>query len=144
MAHLINYLDGKYQFVFAGEKAWHGLGDEVSEHITMAEMAAKAGSDFDTETVSLFANLSKWKGPAGNKTPTNMKAIVNNVSGDILDVVPQDSWHDAQNAECIKLADMLIAGGNDLAKVSASGVLETGATFYTLKLDASFDLVNVS
>jgi hypothetical protein len=52
----INYnaLTEKHSFFSVKEKAWHGLGQIISEHPTSAEALQYAGLDFNVEKRPLF------------------------------------------------------------------------------------------
>ena len=45
MAHEVEMIDGVAQMAYAGAKPWHGLGVEVSNDLTPAQMQKKAGLD---------------------------------------------------------------------------------------------------
>jgi len=56
MAHNINFNDrtGKHSFFSVKEKAWHGLGQVVSDNPTSAEALQFAGLDFTVVKRKLF------------------------------------------------------------------------------------------
>ena len=47
MAHEVEMIDGVAQMAYAGDKPWHGLGVEVSNDLTPAQMQKKAGLDWE-------------------------------------------------------------------------------------------------
>ena len=52
MAHEVEMIDGVAQMAYAGDKPWHGLGVEVSNDLTTAQMMRKAGLDWSVEKVN--------------------------------------------------------------------------------------------
>ncbi len=56
MAHNINFNEGtgKHSFFSVKEKAWHGLGQIVSDYTTSAEAIKHAGLDYTVEKRRLF------------------------------------------------------------------------------------------
>jgi hypothetical protein len=69
MAHNINYKEktSKHSFFSVKEKAWHGLGQIVSDYPTSAEAIKYAGLDYLVEKRPLFTydNENFY----GNETP---------------------------------------------------------------------------
>ncbi len=56
MAHNINYNEktGKHSFFSVKEKAWHGLGQILSDYPTSAEAIIHAGLNYEVEKRHLF------------------------------------------------------------------------------------------
>ncbi len=56
MAHNINYNEatGKHSFFSVKEKAWHGLGQIISDYPTSAEAIIHAGLNYEVEKRRLF------------------------------------------------------------------------------------------
>lgn len=56
MAHNINYNEqtGKHSFFSIKEKAWHGLGQTISDYPTSAEAILHAGLNYEVEKRPLF------------------------------------------------------------------------------------------
>src|SRR5690606_12138076 len=61
MAHNINFNQqtGKHSFFSVKEKAWHGLGQIVSDYPTSAEAIKYAGLDYDVIKSPLFTHGSE-------------------------------------------------------------------------------------
>lgn len=55
MAHEINYSNGKHSFAAKGEKAWHGLGQYVSEAMTSEQAIRLGGLDYTVEKRKIYA-----------------------------------------------------------------------------------------
>ncbi len=57
MAHMIEFLDGKASMAYAGETPWHGLGTEVPNDLTPAQMLKAAGLDWKVNPVISFVKI---------------------------------------------------------------------------------------
>ena len=55
MAHNLNFNNGKWAFAAKGEKAWHGLGQYVSEAMTAEQAITLGGLDYTVEKRPLYA-----------------------------------------------------------------------------------------
>lgn len=54
MAHNLNFNNGQWSFAAKGEKAWHGLGQYVSEAMTAEQAIKLGGLDYTVEKRPLF------------------------------------------------------------------------------------------
>lgn len=140
MAHMIEFLNGKYNFAYAGEPTWHGLGKLVSPDLTPDQIMVEAGADWTVAKIPLTVNLSKWHGPAGNKTATKHSALVRESDGNILDIVTDD-WNPVQNSEAFNFFHDFVAAGD--MQMHTAGVLRDGKTVFALaKVNDGFTLDN--
>ena len=55
MAHNLNETNGKVAFAARGEKAWHGLGQYVSEAMTSEQAIELGGLNYTVEKRPLYA-----------------------------------------------------------------------------------------
>ena len=60
MAHNLNFNErtGRYSFFSVQEKAWHGLGQIVTDYPTSAEAIKHAGLDYEVIKSPLYTNAS--------------------------------------------------------------------------------------
>jgi phage/plasmid-like protein (TIGR03299 family) len=131
MAHNINYKEAteKHSFFSVREKAWHGLGQIVSDYPTSAEALNFAGLDYRVEKRKLFT-------PDSTSTPVievpNYFATVRTDSNVVLGVVGKD-YEVVQNIEAFSFFDSIVGG--DGIQYETAGALGKGERiFITAKL----------
>lgn len=128
MAHKLNFNEGKWSFAARGEKAWHGLGQYVSEAMTSEEAIKLGGLDYTVEKRPLYA--PGWEG-----TMVEAEGHFANVrtdNNDILGVV-KGRYRIVQNKDAFGFFDSIIDKGE--AIFETAGALGKGERiFVTAKL----------
>lgn len=139
MAHNINYNEqtGKHSFFSVKEKAWHSLGQIVSDYPTSAEALQFAGLDFTVVKRKLFT-YDNENNFAGSDTVMpkievpNYFATVRNDTEQVLGVVGKD-YEVVQNLEAFSFFDAIVGG--DGIQYETAGALGKGERiFITAKL----------
>ncbi|MDO5615556.1 MAG: DUF932 domain-containing protein [Cruoricaptor ignavus] len=142
MAHNINYNSrtGKYSFFSVKEKAWHGLGQIVSEYPTSEEAIRHAGLDFEVSKEPLY---TKGKGLITTEQGIelydseievpNAFATMRNDNNEILGVVGKD-YQIVQNHEAFAFFDEIVGGGNGILYETAGALGQGERIFITAKL----------
>jgi phage/plasmid-like protein (TIGR03299 family) len=128
MAHKLNETNGKVSFAARGEKAWHGLGQYVSEAMTSEQAIELGGLNYTVEKRPLYApgwegTMVEAEGHYGNvRTDTN----------DILGIV-KGRYNIVQNKDAFGFFDTIIDNGE--AIFETAGALGKGERiFVTAKL----------
>jgi phage/plasmid-like protein (TIGR03299 family) len=128
MAHNLNLNNGKWSFAARGEKAWHGLGQYVSEAMTSEQAIELGGLNYEVEKRPLFA-------PAWEGTYVEAPGFYANVRTDnneILGVV-KGRYRIVQNKDAFGFFDTIIDKGE--AIFETAGALGRGERiFVTAKL----------
>lgn len=139
MAHKINYNEqaGKHAFFSVNQKAWHGLGQIISNYPTSAEALKFAGQDFTVVKRKLFTCVNE-NSFAGSDTVTpnievpNYFATVRTDTEQALGVVGKD-YEVVQNRDAFSFFDAIIGG--DGIQYETAGALGKGERiFITAKL----------
>jgi len=141
MAHNIHFNEqtGKHSF-FSTQKAWHGLGQIVTNYPTSAEALQFAGLDFTVEKRPIFtydtAN-NTIGGEAGIKIPEievpGYYATIRTDTDQVLGLVGRD-YKIVQNTDAFTFFDSIV-GGDGVLYESAGALTSTGARiFITAKL----------
>lgn len=148
MGHNINYntLKDQHSFFSVKQKAWHGLGQIITDYPTSGEAIKYAGLDYTVEKRPLFtvdkSNLETFKDPdadeyfdevtAGILVP-DFYANVREDTEDVLGVVGRD-YQIVQNIEAFSFFDSIV-GGKDGILYETAGALGYGERiFITAKL----------
>jgi phage/plasmid-like protein (TIGR03299 family) len=128
MAHNLNETNGKVSFAARGEKAWHGLGQYVSEAMTSEQAIELGGLNYTVEKRPLYApgwagTMVEAEGHYGNvRTDTN----------EILGIV-KGRYRIVQNKDAFGFFDTIIDRGE--AIFETAGALGKGERiFVTAKL----------
>ena len=128
MAHKLNETNGKVSFAARGEKAWHGLGQYVSEAMTSEQAIELGGLNYTVEKRPLYApgwagTMVEAEGHYGNvRTDTN----------EILGIV-KGRYKIVQNKDAFGFFDAIIDQGE--AIFETAGALGKGERiFVTAKL----------
>jgi phage/plasmid-like protein (TIGR03299 family) len=128
MAHKLNETNGKVSFAARGEKAWHGLGQYVSEAMTSEQAIELGGLNYTVEKRPLYApgwagTMVEAEGHYGNvRTDTN----------EILGIV-KGRYRIVQNKDAFGFFDTIIDRGE--AIFETAGALGKGERiFVTAKL----------
>jgi phage/plasmid-like protein (TIGR03299 family) len=142
MAHNLNFNErtGRYSFFSVQEKAWHGLGQIVTDYPTSAEAIKHAGLDYEVIKSPLFTKASNLIDPTDNLELGNNEVNVPNYfatirtdNNTILGVVGKD-YHIVQNREAFSFFDSIV-GGTDGILYETAGALGNGERiFITAKL----------
>lgn len=142
MAHDINYNEqtGKYSFFSVNEKAWHGLGQVITQYPTSAEAMKFAGLDFNVQKRPLFTY------DTGNFTAdpetdiiipeievTNFFATVREDTEQVLGVVGND-YSVVQNKDAFSFFDAIVGGGDGIQYETAGALGKGEKIFITAKL----------
>lgn len=139
MAHNINFNEqtGKHSFFSVNQKAWHGLGQIVSEYPTSAEAIQFAGLDYRVEKRRLFTFDSRNSfGNADTIQPSievpSHFATVRTDNDAILGVVGKD-YQVVQNTDAFSFFDSIVEGEG--IQYETAGALGKGERiFITAKL----------
>jgi phage/plasmid-like protein (TIGR03299 family) len=139
MAHNINFNEqtGKHSFFSVKEKAWHSLGQIVSDYPTSAEALQFAGLNFSVVKRKLFTydNENSF-GNSDTVTPKievpNYFATVRTDTEQVLGVVGKD-YAVVQNVDAFSFFDAIVGG--DGIQYETAGALGKGERiFITAKL----------
>lgn len=147
MAHNINYNEqtGKHAFFSVKEKAWHGLGQIVSDYPTSREALQFAALDFTVEKRKLFTygnqNLfGKADTLAPNIQVPNYYATIRTDNETVLGVVGKD-YEVVQNTDAFAFFDAIVGG--DGIQYETAGALGKGERiFITAKLPGYIQVAN--
>lgn len=131
MAHELEFVNGQAQMAYVGEKPWHGLGVEVSNDLTPAQMMEKAGLNWDVskEDIQTVSGV-KIKGK---------QALVRSNDNKVLDVVGDD-WNPVQNADAFEFFSEYVLAGD--MEMNTAGSLKGGTNIFALaKVKESFTIL---
>lgn len=142
MAHNLNYNEKtqKHSFFSVKEKAWHGLGQIITDYPTSAEAIKHAGLNYTVEKRKLFTldNGQSDRDEADLMLYTELEvpnyyANVRTDTEEVLGVVGKD-YNIVQNVVAFAFFDGII-GGNDGILYETAGALGKGERiFITAKL----------
>ena len=126
MAHMVETM------AYAGEKPWHGLGKEVHNDLTPAQMLVEAGLDWSVDKVPAFATIG------GKKVSVGRDVLVRSTDNRILDVV-SSGWNPVQNHEAFEFFTDFVMEGD--MEMNTAGSLRGGQVVWALaKIKESFEL----
>lgn len=126
MAHMVETM------AYAGELPWHGLGTEVSNDLTPAQMMQKAGVDWKVQEVESFIEFN------GTKMKTGQKSLVRESDGRILTNVGEN-WKPVQNETAFEFFSEFVLSGD--MEMHTAGSLRDGQYVWALaKVKESFDV----
>ena len=133
MAHEVEMIDGVAQMAYAGDKPWHGLGVEVSNDLTPAQMMRKAGLDWSVEKVDSFIEVD------GERIPTGQQSLVRSSDNKILTNVGGD-WNPVQNSEAFEFFSEYVLAGD--MEMNTAGSSKGGSNVFALaKVKDSFTIL---
>lgn len=142
MAHNLNFNErtGRYSFFSVQEKAWHGLGQIVTDYPTSAEAIKHAGLDYEVIKSPLYTKASGIIDLADSLEIRDNEVNVPNYFATIrtdnnaeLGVVGKE-YHIVQNSEAFSFFDAIV-GGTDGILYETAGALGNGERiFITAKL----------
>ena len=126
MAHMVETM------AYAGELPWHGLGTEVSNDLTPAQMMQKAGVDWKVQEVESFIEFN------GERKKTGQKSLVRSTDGRILTNVGE-GWNPVQNETAFEFFSEFVLAGD--MEMHTAGSLKNGEYVWALaKVKESFDV----
>lgn len=142
MGHNLNFnaRTGKYSFFSVQEKAWHGLGQIVTEYPTSGEAIKHAGLDYEVIKSPLYTTGTGIIESAGSTeirdaelTVPNYFANIRNDNNAVLGVVGKD-YHIVQNREAFNFFDAIVGGGDGILYETAGALGNGERIFITAKL----------
>ncbi len=143
MGHNLNYNSRteKHSFFSVKQKAWHGLGQVISEYPTSAEAIKHAGLDYTVEKRSLFTYgndttletedndiVMEWRVDVPNHY-----ANVRTDTQEVLGVVGRD-YNIVQNIDAFAFFDSIVGGNNEILYETAGALGLGERIFITAKL----------
>jgi len=134
MAHEIEVTDS---VGFAGQGAWHGLGQVWPDAPTPREALERLGLDWEVEQWWLSAHRDEHEDPLGQRVPD----VVANVRADISEVlgIVSKGYHVIQNAELAEFCELL-AEQNDTVHIESAGSIRSGKKVWFLIQGRSFSV----
>ncbi len=142
MAHNLNFNErtGKYSFFSVQEKAWHGLGQLVTDYPTSAEAIKYAGLDYEVVKSPIYTKgtgiIDSDEGiEIGNNEleVPNYFANIRTDNNAVMGVVGKD-YHIVQNAEAFSFFDSIVGGGDGILYETAGALGNGERIFITAKL----------
>jgi len=140
MAHNINYngQTSKNSFFSVKEKAWHGLGQIISEHPTSAEAIVHAGLNYQVEKRHLFTYDTLNQNSNTDLTVPeievpNYYATVRTDTNQVLGVVGKD-YEVVQNINAFAFFDAIVGGKEGILYETAGALGKGERIFITAKL----------
>jgi phage/plasmid-like protein (TIGR03299 family) len=135
MAHELEFVNGKAQMAYVGEKPWHNLGVEVPADLTPEQMLEAAGLNW---TVDKFPVYTAMGTEVDDVIEIDRKALIRSFDHKVLDVV-SDDWNPVQNAEAFDFFNELVMAGD--MEMNTAGSLKDGQIVWGLaKVKESFEL----
>ena len=135
MAHEIEMINNVAQMAYAGETPWHGLGTQVSNDLTPAQIMKKAGLDWEVEKKP----LCYWTKAGRMETVPGKQALVRSGDEKLLDIVGDD-WNPVQNAEAFEFFSEFVLAGD--MEMNTAGSLKGGKNVFALaKIKESFTIL---
>lgn len=130
MAHMIRMNELAYK----GAKPWHGLGFEVPENATGAEMLKIAGLNWLVESRLMGMQATAYEkgkdgGPFSLPVPDNFRAIVRQDTNEVFQMA-SNIWKPVQNAEIVEFFREYCEAGH--ATMETVGGLRDGAIVWAL------------
>jgi phage/plasmid-like protein (TIGR03299 family) len=135
MAHELEFVNGKAQMAYVGEKPWHNLGVEVPADLTPEQMLEAAGLNW---TVDKFPVYTAMGTEVDDVIEIDRKALIRSFDHKVLDVV-SDDWNPVQNAEAFDFFNEFVMAGD--MEMNTAGSLKDGQIVWGLaKVKESFEL----
>jgi phage/plasmid-like protein (TIGR03299 family) len=142
MAHNINYNEqtGKHSFFSVKEKAWHGLGQIISDYPTSAEAIIHAGLNYEVEKRPLFTYDSENHN--GNPDTAiiipeievpNYYATIRTDTEQVLGIVGND-YQIVQNVNAFSFFDAIVGSRKGILYETAGALGKGERIFITAKL----------
>jgi len=134
MAHELEITaDGRASFVYVGASAWHNLGQQVPEGITVTEAGEQARVNYPVEVQELYRKITVGAVDgirSDDYIPSKVaKATVRTDTGVELGRVSPD-YTAVQNVDAFRVLEPLVEAG--IARVETAGVLRGGQDAWML------------
>lgn len=138
MAHNLNFNEqtGKYSFMSVNEKAWHGLGQIISDYPTSKEALIHAGLNYEVVKRKMYTHDGELPSETDflirNIEIPNYHATIRTDTNQVLGVVGKD-YEIVQNVDAFSFFDSIVGG--DGIQYETAGALGNGERiFITAKL----------
>jgi len=132
MGHNLNFNEhtGRYSFFSVQQKAWHGLGQIVTEYPTSGEAIKHAGLDY---TVDKRPNTHIL--PSGNSVTSDNSFYTYRTDTEAIlgDKIGKD-YHIVQNRDAFAFFDAIVGGGDGILYETAGALGNGERIFITAKL----------
>jgi len=133
MAHEVEVVEGVAQMAYAGQTPWHGLGTQVSNELSPAQMQTKAGLDWTVHEVESYVDFN------GDKIPTGQKSLIRSSDNKVLTNVG-GAWNPVQNTEAFEFFSEYVLAGD--MEMNTAGSLKGGRNVFALaKVNESFSIL---
>jgi phage/plasmid-like protein (TIGR03299 family) len=130
MAHKIDNSKGFNAFVSFGEKAWHGLGEVMTDAISTEDALRRGGLDFNVLKLPNIHMLPTGEELISTDSFFTLRDDVNKVLGSRLG----KDYNVMQNREALNLADEILQSGT--ASIETAGAIDDGKkVFICLKVN---------
>lgn len=132
MAHNLFYNEftGKHSFFSVKEKAWHGLGQIVSEYPTSSEAIWHAGLDYQ---VAKSPNIHEF--PSGKEVVSKTSFFTYRTdTEEVLGESVGKDYQIVQNGEAFAFFDAIVGGGDGILYETAGALGQGEQIFITAKL----------
>lgn len=142
MGHNLNFNQrtGKYSFFSVQEKAWHNLGQIVTDYPTSGEAIKFAGLDYEVAKAPLFTSgtgiIENQHGTEIRDKEIEVPNYFANIRTDnnaVLGVVGKD-YHIVQNRDAFAFFDAIVGGGEGILYETAGALGNGERIFITAKL----------
>ncbi len=132
MAHNINFNEqtGKHSFFSVKEKAWHGLGQIVSDYPTSAEAIKFAALDYKVLKLPNQHHLPNGETKVSNSSYFTYRTDNYEILGDKLGV----EYEVVQNTDAFTFFDSIVEGDNGILYETAGSLGKGERIFITAKL----------
>ena len=132
MGHNLNFNKdtGEYSFFSVQQKAWHGLGQIVSDYPTSAAAIKFAGLDYEIAKAPNTHNL-----PSGNSLQSKSSFFTYRTDNEaVLGAAVGKDYHIVQNREAFAFFDAIVGGGDGILYETAGALGQGERIFITAKL----------
>lgn len=125
MAHNIDMTTGRAAFAYAGERAWHGLGQKLDANASMAQWAEASGLNFEV----LRAVVEYQAGEHGYKASARDHVLFRSDNGERLGIV-SDEYKVVQPRDALEFFREFCES-NQL-QMETAGALQGGAIYWAM------------
>lgn len=132
MGHNLNFNEqtGEYSFFSVQQKAWHGLGQTVSDYPTSAAAIKYAGLDYEIAKAPNTHNL-----PSGRSIESKSSFFTYRTDNEaVLGAAVGKDYHIVQNREAFAFFDAIVGGGDGILYETAGALGQGERIFITAKL----------
>lgn len=125
MAHEIDFTNGNAAFAYVGDKAWHGLGNQLNQESSIEDWQVSAGMDWEIKASPVF-----FAGNNGEISEVaDRKVLYRSDVGSSLSVVG-DQYKVVQPKQVLEFFRDLVNGTD--AWIETAGCLFEGRKFYAM------------